>query len=88
MTFPRCRPDDTKSRQRNPVSVLPKSKVSADLQLIKMNAYNSQYCAGQYAFDRTYTQGPDPNQSSLDGGNGLATMLRERNIQLGVRITF
>jgi len=49
--------------------------LTADLQLIKMNAYNSQYSAGQYAFDRTYTQGPDPNQSTLNGGNGMATML-------------
>ena len=29
-----------------------------DLQLIKLNAYNSQYSAGQFNFDRSYTQGP------------------------------
>lgn len=46
-----------------------------DLQLIKLNAYNSQYSAGQFNFDRTYTQGPDPNSTTLNGGNGLASLL-------------
>jgi outer membrane receptor protein involved in Fe transport len=46
-----------------------------DLQLIKLNAYNSQYSAGQFNFDRTYTQGPDPTSTTLNGGNGLASLL-------------
>ena len=46
-----------------------------DLQLIKLNAYNSQYSAGQFNFDRSYTQGPDPNSTTLNGGNGLASLL-------------
>ncbi len=50
-------------------------KFGADLQLIKLNAYNSQYSAGQFNFDRSYTQGPDPNQTTLNGGNGLASLL-------------
>jgi hypothetical protein len=50
-------------------------KLGMDLQLIKLNAYNSQYSAGQFNFDRTYTQGPDPNQTTLNGGNGLASLL-------------
>ncbi|HYM10585.1 MAG TPA: TonB-dependent receptor [Bryobacterales bacterium] len=52
-----------------------KIKTGADLQLIKLNAYNSQYSSGQYIFDRTYTQGPDPNQATLNGGNGMASFL-------------
>jgi hypothetical protein len=40
-----------------------------------MNAYNSQYAAGQFNFDRTYTQGPDPSSTTLNGGNGLASLL-------------
>ncbi len=40
-----------------------------------LNAYNSQYSAGQFNFDRTYTQGPDPLSTTLNGGNGLASLL-------------
>jgi outer membrane receptor protein involved in Fe transport len=50
-------------------------KIGADLQLIRLNAYNSQYSAGQFNFDRTYTQGPDPTSTTLNGGNGLASLL-------------
>jgi hypothetical protein len=50
-------------------------RFGTDLQLIKLNAYNSQYSAGQFNFDRTYTQGPDPTSTTLNGGNGLASML-------------
>ncbi|MEO7146035.1 MAG: TonB-dependent receptor [Bryobacteraceae bacterium] len=50
-------------------------KFGTDLQLIKLNAYNSQYSAGQFNFDRTYTQGPDPTTTTLNGGNGLASLL-------------
>src|SRR5580704_1824972 len=50
-------------------------KFGTDLQLVRMNAYNSQYAAGQFNFDRTYTQGPDPANTTLNGGNGLASLL-------------
>ena len=50
-------------------------KFGTDDALFRLNAYNSQYSAGQYIFDRTYTQGPDPNSSTLNGGNGLASLL-------------
>jgi hypothetical protein len=50
-------------------------RAGTDLQLIKLNAYNSQYSAGQFNFDRTYTQGPDPQTTTLNGGNGLASLL-------------
>ncbi len=50
-------------------------KFGTDLQLIRLNAYNSQYSAGQFNFDRAYTQGPDPNTTTLNGGNGLASLL-------------
>jgi hypothetical protein len=50
-------------------------RFGTDLQLIRLNAYNSQYSAGQFNFDRTYTQGPDPNTTTLNGGNGLASLL-------------
>jgi outer membrane receptor protein involved in Fe transport len=50
-------------------------KFGTDLQLIRLNAYNSQYSAGQFNFDRTYTQGPDPSNTTLNGGNGLASLL-------------
>jgi hypothetical protein len=49
-------------------------KFGTDLQLIRMNAYNSQYAAGQFNFDRTYTQGPNPLTTTLNGGNGLASL--------------
>ncbi len=50
-------------------------RFGTDLQLVRMNAYNSQYAAGQFNFDRTYTQGPDPTSTTLNGGNGLASLL-------------
>ena len=50
-------------------------KFGTDLQLLRMNAYNSQYAAGQFNFDRTYTQGPNPQVTTLNGGNGLASLL-------------
>ena len=52
-----------------------KIKFGADMQLLRMNAYNSQFSAGQYFFDRTYAQGPDPSVSSANSGHGFASML-------------
>ncbi len=50
-------------------------KFGTDDALFRMNAYNSQYSAGQYIFDRAYTQGPNPSTATLNGGNGLASLL-------------
>ncbi|MFN7920859.1 MAG: carboxypeptidase regulatory-like domain-containing protein [Bryobacteraceae bacterium] len=52
-----------------------KFKFGTDHQLMRMNAYNSQFSAGQYFFDRTYVQGPDPSSSASNSGHGFASML-------------
>jgi outer membrane receptor protein involved in Fe transport len=49
-------------------------KFGTDDALMRSFLYNSQYSAGQYIFDRTYTQGPDPLNTTLNGGNGLASL--------------
>lgn len=56
-------------------------KFGTDDALMRSFLYNSQYSAGQYIFDRTYTQGPNPLATTLNGGNGLASL------QLGVPIS-
>jgi hypothetical protein len=52
-----------------------KIKAGVDLQLIKLNAFNSQQSSGQYIFDRVFTQGPDPNVTALNAGHGFASFL-------------
>jgi hypothetical protein len=52
-----------------------KVRFGTDHQLLRMNAYNSQFSAGQYFFDRTYVQGPDPSVSTSNGGHGFASLL-------------
>ena len=52
-----------------------KFKFGTDHQLMRMNAYNSQFSAGQYFFDRTYVQGPDPSVSASNSGYGFASLL-------------
>jgi outer membrane receptor protein involved in Fe transport len=52
-----------------------KIKAGADHQLIKLNAFNSQQSAGQYIFDRVYSQGPDPTVTALNSGHGFASFL-------------
>ncbi len=49
-------------------------KFGTDDALMRSFLYNSQYSAGQYIFDRTYTQGPNPLATTLNGGNGLASL--------------
>lgn len=49
-------------------------KFGTDDALMRSFLYNSQYSAGQYIFDRTYTQGPNPLVTTLNGGNGLASL--------------
>lgn len=56
-------------------------KFGTDDALMTSFLYNSQYAAGQYIFDRTYTQGPNPLTTTLNGGNGLASL------ELGVPIS-
>ncbi len=52
-----------------------KIRFGTDHQLMRMNAYNSQFAAGQYFFDRTYVQGPDPSASATNSGHGFASLL-------------
>ena len=52
-----------------------KIKTGFDAQLLRMNAYNSQFSAGQYFFDRVYTQGPDPSVTASNSGHGFASLL-------------
>ncbi len=52
-----------------------KIKTGFDTQLLRMNAYNSQFSAGQYFFDRVYNQGPDPSVSASNSGHGFASVL-------------
>ncbi len=52
-----------------------KIKTGVDLQLIKLNAFNSQQSSGQYIFDRSFTQGPDPTATALNSGHGFASFL-------------
>jgi len=52
-----------------------KLRFGTDHQLMRMNAYNSQFSAGQYFFDRTYVQGPDPSVSATNSGHGFASLL-------------
>ncbi|MCX6593370.1 MAG: carboxypeptidase regulatory-like domain-containing protein [Acidobacteria bacterium] len=52
-----------------------KFRMGYEQQLIKLNAFNSQQSAGQYIFDRLYTQGPDPTATTLNGGHGFASFL-------------
>ena len=52
-----------------------KIKTGTDIQLLRMNGYNSQFSAGQYYFDRTYVQGPDPSVTASNSGHGFASLL-------------
>jgi outer membrane receptor protein involved in Fe transport len=52
-----------------------KIKAGADFQRLKMAAFNSRNSAGQFVFDRVYTQGPNPAVTRLNGGNAFASFL-------------
>lgn len=52
-----------------------KVKVGADLELLRLFSYSSQYDSGRFFFDNAYTQGPDPAQASANGGSGFASLL-------------
>jgi outer membrane receptor protein involved in Fe transport len=70
-------PQDTWHWQYHATFLKTRHKIKAgyDMQLIKLNAFNSQQSAGQYIFDRLYTQGPDPNVTALNSGHGYASFL-------------
>src|SRR5581483_8184977 len=50
-------------------------KAGVDLQRMKMAAFNSRNSGGQFVFDRTYTQGPNPAVTATNSGNGFASFL-------------
>jgi hypothetical protein len=50
-------------------------KMGVDLQRLKMAAFNSRNSAGQFNFDRTYTQGPNPSLTAINSGHGFASFL-------------
>jgi hypothetical protein len=50
-------------------------KVGVDLQRMKMSAFLSRNSGGQFVFDRTYTQGPNPAVTAINSGNAFASFL-------------
>jgi len=70
-------PQDSWQAQYHVTMIKTRHKIKAgfETQLIKLNVFNSQQSAGQYIFDRLYTQGPDPTVTALNSGNGFASML-------------
>lgn len=70
-------PQDSWHAQYHVTMIKTRHKIKAgfESQLIKLNVFNSQQSAGQYIFDRLYSQGPDPNVTALNSGNGFASFL-------------
>ncbi|MBM3725144.1 MAG: TonB-dependent receptor [Acidobacteria bacterium] len=52
-----------------------KIKAGADVQRQKMAAFNSRNSAGQFVFDRVFTQGPNPAATAINSGNAFASFL-------------
>lgn len=50
-------------------------KAGVDLQRMKMAAFVSRNSGGQFVFDRTYTQGPNPALTAINSGHGFASFL-------------
>ncbi len=50
-------------------------KTGIDYMFLAFNIFRPDYPAGDFAFSRAYTQGPDPTVASTTSGYGLATML-------------
>ena len=50
-------------------------KVGYNRMFSAFNVYRPEQPAGQYAFSRAFTQGPDPQTASTAGGYGVATFL-------------
>ena len=52
-----------------------KVRLGTELLLLQCNSYATKWPAGNYFFDRLYTEGPDPLLESPNGGNGFASFL-------------
>ena len=52
-----------------------KIRMGTQLELLLLNSHATNSPAGAYFFDRLYTQGPNPLQSSATGGSGFASLL-------------
>ncbi len=50
-------------------------KAGVDFQRMKLNAFLSRNSGGQFYFDRTYTEGPDPAVTATNSGNGFGSFL-------------
>jgi hypothetical protein len=50
-------------------------KAGVDLQRMKMAAFLSRNAGGQFVFDRTYSQGPNPAMTAIDRGHAFASFL-------------
>ena len=70
-------PMDTYHAQYHATFIKTRHKIRAggDYEILRLMPFNSQQSAGQYIFDRVYTQGPDPTAATLFGGNGFASFL-------------
>ncbi|MBV9083533.1 MAG: hypothetical protein JOZ62_12715, partial [Acidobacteriaceae bacterium] len=50
-------------------------KFGFDWRIIQVNLHQGAYVDGAFNFDRTFTQGPNPNQASTTAGDAFASML-------------
>jgi hypothetical protein len=50
-------------------------KFGGDLRFLHFNEGQNSNASGSFGFSRLFTQGPDPSQSSTNGGYGVASML-------------
>lgn len=50
-------------------------KTGADIRLRRLNVIAIAGGGGTYAFNRIFTRGPDPNRSTTNAGNGIASLL-------------
>lgn len=49
-------------------------KIGTDIRMMRVNVFEAR-SAGSFSFSRGMTQGPNPNQSSTNAGNGYASLL-------------
>lgn len=50
-------------------------KFGADIRVLQFNAFQNNIASGVFGFNRGMTQGPNPLQSRVDAGHGLASFL-------------
>jgi len=76
-TQPSSLPEDTYQTQYQVTWLQGRHKIKggADLQLLRLASFNAITPDGTYYFDRKYTQGPDPLQTSSASGSGFASLL-------------